>query len=128
VIAGQLVHHYGDVISTFVGWDSLLLAALTEGAAGVMSGSANVIPGHLVSIHRALQKGELDRARREWSQIFPFIDALTSAPYNAAVKAALDAVGFPAGSCRKPILDLDPATAATIAAACAALPALLPAS
>src|SRR5262245_60647544 len=124
VLAGQLIHNYGDVISTFVGWDSLLLAALTEGAAGVMSGSANVIPGHLVSIHRALQKGELDRARREWSQIFPLIDAITSVPYNSAVKAALDAIGFPVGSCRKPILELDPDTAATIAAAASALPAL----
>uniref|UniRef100_UPI000836DA42 dihydrodipicolinate synthase family protein n=1 Tax=Aldersonia kunmingensis TaxID=408066 RepID=UPI000836DA42 len=35
--AGQLIHNYGDVISTFVGWDSYLLAALTEGAAGVMA-------------------------------------------------------------------------------------------
>ena len=51
--AGQLIHRYGDVISTFVGWDSLLLAALTEGAAGVMAGTANVMPAQLVSIHRA---------------------------------------------------------------------------
>jgi dihydrodipicolinate synthase/N-acetylneuraminate lyase len=27
--AGQLIHRYGDVISTFLGWDSLMLAALT---------------------------------------------------------------------------------------------------
>ena len=124
VLAGQLIHNYGDVISTFVGWDSLLLAALTEGAAGVMSGSANVIPGHLVSIHRALLSGELDRARREWSQIFPLIDAITTAPYNAAVKAAMDAVGFPVGSCRQPVLDLDPGAAATISAAAVAIPLL----
>jgi 4-hydroxy-tetrahydrodipicolinate synthase len=84
VLAGQLIHNYGDVISTFVGWDSLFLAALTEGAAGVMSGSANVIPRHLVSIRQALQSGDLDRARQQWTQIFPLIDAITSAPYNAA--------------------------------------------
>jgi 4-hydroxy-tetrahydrodipicolinate synthase len=52
--AGQLIHRHGDVISTFVGWDSLLLAAITEGAAGVMAGTANVMPAQLVSIHRAL--------------------------------------------------------------------------
>ena len=69
--AGQLIHHYGDVISTFVGWDSLLLAALTEGAAGVMAGTANVMPAQLVSIHRALMAGDLDRARREWAQHLP---------------------------------------------------------
>ena len=41
--AGKLIHHHGDVVSTFVGWDSLMLAALTEGAAGVMSGVSNAI-------------------------------------------------------------------------------------
>ncbi|MGW4338077.1 4-hydroxy-tetrahydrodipicolinate synthase [Rhodococcus koreensis] len=122
--AGQLIHNHGDVISTFVGWDSLFLAALTEGSAGVMSGSANVIPAHLVSIYQALQNGDLDRARREWAQIYPLIDAITAAPYNAAVKAALDAVGFPVGGCRKPTLDLDSAAAAAISAAAVALPQL----
>ncbi len=29
--AGKLIHHRGDVVSTFVGWDSLMLPALTEG-------------------------------------------------------------------------------------------------
>ena len=69
--AGQLIHNYGDVISTFVGWDSLLLMALTEGAAGVMAGTANVFPGHLVSIHRALLAGDAERARREWDRLYP---------------------------------------------------------
>lgn len=42
--ARQLIHHYGDVITTFGGWDTLILATLTEGAAGVVAGSANVVP------------------------------------------------------------------------------------
>jgi 4-hydroxy-tetrahydrodipicolinate synthase len=63
--AGQLVHNYGDVIATFVGWDSLMLAALTEGAAGVMAGTANVMPAQLVSIYRAICDGEVERAQAE---------------------------------------------------------------
>jgi 4-hydroxy-tetrahydrodipicolinate synthase len=122
--AGQLIHNYGDLISTFVGWDSLLLAALTEGAAGVMAGTANVMPAHLVSIHRALRSGDLDRARREWARIYPLMDAIMSAPFIPAVKTALTAVGFPVGSPRKPLLDLDPDTAATISSLAAALPQL----
>ena len=122
--AGQLIHHYGDVISTFVGWDTLLLAALTEGAAGFMAGTANIMPAQLVSIHRALVAGELDRARREWAHIYPLMDAIMSAPFIAAVKTALNAVGFPVGSPRKPLLDLDPDTAATISSLAAALPQL----
>lgn len=122
--AGQLIHHYGDVISTFVGWDTLLLAALTEGAAGFMAGTANIMPAQLVSIHRALVAGELDRARREWAHIYPLMDAIMSAPFIAAVKTALNAVGFPVGSPRKPLIDLDPDTAATISSLAAALPQL----
>lgn len=40
----RLIHHHGDVIGTFIGWDSYLYSALVEGAAGVMAGTANVIP------------------------------------------------------------------------------------
>jgi 4-hydroxy-tetrahydrodipicolinate synthase len=122
--AAQLIHNYGDVISTFVGWDSLLLAALTEGAAGVMVGTANVLPAQLVSIHRALRAGDLERARREWAHIYPLMDAIMSAPFIPAIKTALNAVGFPVGSPRKPLLDLDPDTAATISSLAAALPQL----
>jgi hypothetical protein len=64
--AGQLIHNHGDVISTFVGWDSLMLASLTEGAAGVMAGTANVMPAQLVSVYRAVCDGELERAQSEW--------------------------------------------------------------
>ena len=122
--AGQLIHNHGDVISTFVGWDSLLLAALTEGAAGVMAGTANVMPAHLVSIHRALAAGDLGRARREWAQIYPLMDAIMSASFIPAVKTALAAVGFPVGGPRKPLRELDVETAATISSLAAALPQL----
>ena len=114
--AGQLIHRYGDVISTFIGWDSLLLQATSEGAAGVMAGTANVIPAELVSIHRALRDGELGRARAEWARIYPLMDTMMSAPFIPAVKAALEAAGFPIGPPREPVLGLDAATTATISA------------
>ena len=119
--AGRLIHIYGDVIGTFVGWDSLLLAALTEGATGVMSGTANVMPAELVSIYEALTAGELDRARAEWAMIYPLMNAIMSAPFIPAVKTALHALGCPAGSPRPPLLDLDAATAARISALALAL-------
>jgi 4-hydroxy-tetrahydrodipicolinate synthase len=122
--AGQLVHNHGDVIATFVGWDSLMLAALTEGAAGVMAGTANVMPTELVSVYRAICDGELERAQAEWAAIYPLMDAIMSAPFIPAIKAALNALGFPAGSPRRPLRDLDPTTAATIASLAGALPQL----
>lgn len=120
--AGQLIHRHGDVISTFIGWDSLLLAAITEGAAGVMAGTANVMPAQLVSIHRALTAGDLNRARREWAQLYPLMDAIMSAPFIPAIKTALNALGFPVGAPRKPLAELDAATAATIAKLATDLP------
>ncbi|MFJ9708765.1 4-hydroxy-tetrahydrodipicolinate synthase [Streptomyces sp. NPDC101234] len=114
--AGRLIHNHGDVISTFIGWDSLLLQAITEGAAGVMAGTANVMPAELVSIHRALRAGELDRARAEWARIYPLMDAIMSAPFIQAVKAALNAAGVPVGGPREPLLGLDAATTARISA------------
>ena len=124
--AGQLIHNYGDVVSTFVGWDSLLLAALTEGAAGVMAGTANVMAPQLVSVYEALQSGDLGRARAEWEQIYPLMDAIMSAAFIPAVKAAMGATGFPVGGPREPLLELDPMTTAAIASLAAALPQQLP--
>ncbi|WP_416979822.1 dihydrodipicolinate synthase family protein [Streptomyces sp. T028] len=126
--AGQLIHNHGDVISTFVGWDSLLLQAISEGAAGVMAGTANVMPAHLVSVHRALRAGDLDRARAEWDRIYPLMDAIMSAPFIQAVKAGLNAAGIPAGEPREPLLGLDAATTARITALVEALPQLNAAS
>ncbi len=122
--AGQLIHHHGDVISTFVGWDSLLLTAVAEGAAGVMAGTANVFPAELVSVHRALGDGDLKRAREQWDRIYPLMDTLMSAPFIPAVKAALEEIGLPVGAPREPLLPVDEATRARIAAGLAALPHL----
>jgi 4-hydroxy-tetrahydrodipicolinate synthase len=111
----QLVHHHGDVISAFVGWDSLCLAALVEGAAGVVAGSANVIPGELSQLYRLVSAGDLENARALWNRIFPLVDAMLAVPFISAVKGACAEVGFGVGSPRDPVLDLDTATLGTIA-------------
>ncbi|MFK4264084.1 dihydrodipicolinate synthase family protein [Streptomyces milbemycinicus] len=97
---------------------------MPEGAAGVMAGTANVMPAELVSIHRALHDGDLDRARAEWARIYPLMDAIMSAPFIPAVKAALNAAGFPAGAPREPLLALDTATTARISSLVEKLPQL----
>jgi 4-hydroxy-tetrahydrodipicolinate synthase len=119
--AARLIHEYGDLVSTFVGWDTLILSSLVSGAAGVMAGTANVIPAELVAVHDRVQEGDLDAARAAWARIHPFLDAALSTSYIAAVKAALDAVGHPAGPVREPLLPLAPAEAAHIEQLVAAL-------
>jgi 4-hydroxy-tetrahydrodipicolinate synthase len=52
------------------------------------------------------------------------MDAIMSAPFVPAIKTALNALGFPAGSPRKPLRDLDATTAATLSSLACALPQL----
>lgn len=113
--AAQLIHHHGDVVGTFVGWDSLILSSLVAGAAGVMAGTANVIPVELVAVHDAVRAGDLAAAGEAWARVYPLLDAALSTSYVAAVKAALDAAGFPVGPTREPVLPLEPADAGRIA-------------
>jgi 4-hydroxy-tetrahydrodipicolinate synthase len=112
--AAQLIHHYGDLVGTFLGWDSLILSSLVSGAAGVMAGTANVVPAEIVAVYDAVKAGDLATARQAWTRIYPLLDAALSVNYVAAVKLALEAAGFPVGSTREPILPLDPTDAAHI--------------
>lgn len=105
----QLIHHHGERIATFMGWDSLILSALTEGAAGVMAGAANVAPKEIVGVHDAVVAGDFASARQQWEQLYPLIDALISVPFMPAIKASLEVLGMPIGSPRRPTSDLDAA-------------------
>lgn len=112
--SAQLIHHYGDVVSTFVGWDSLLLASVVEGAAGVMAGTANLVPSELVAVWNAVQAGDFQLARDEWDRVYPVVDAVMQQPFVPAVKAVLNALGLPVGPPRAPIAALDPAATSRI--------------
>ncbi len=104
--AARLIHDYGDVLKTFVGWDTLYLAALAEGGAGSVNGAANFVAPQLVQIYDSVQSGDLPAAKAVWNDIFPLMQFLISGGYVAAVKAALQILGYPAGSARQPIGDL----------------------
>lgn len=110
----QLIHLHREHITTIIGADNLILAALTEGATAVMAGTANLVPREIVAVHRAFAAGDFAAARTEWNRIYPLIDAILSAPFVPAVKAALGALGHPIGTPRRPTADLDPASLARI--------------
>jgi 4-hydroxy-tetrahydrodipicolinate synthase len=112
--ANQLIHHHSDHIGTFIGWDALILAALTEGATGVMAGAANVAPREIVAVHQAVLAGDFAKARAEWDRLYPLIDLLLSTAFVPAIKAALDVLGHPIGTPRRPTADLDSASLARL--------------
>lgn len=103
----QLIHHHSDVIGTFIGWDVYLYSALVEGAAGVMAGTANVVPEEIVAVSRLIAEGDLTGARVRWNSLYPVIDALLSVPFIPAVKAGLALQGLPAGVARRPTAGLN---------------------
>jgi 4-hydroxy-tetrahydrodipicolinate synthase len=105
--AAQLIHEYGDAVSVFVGWDTLFLAALLEGAAGSVIGAANVVPRQLVSVYDAVQAGDLALAREMWKTLFPLMSTFISGGYTAAIKGGLELIGASAGPQRAPGADVD---------------------
>ena len=110
----QLIHHHSDVIGTFIGWDVYLYSALAEGAAGVMAGTANVVPHEIVAVSRRIAAGDLTGALELWKRLYPVIDALLSVPFIPAVKAGLTLQGLPAGTPRRPTADLSTEDSARI--------------
>jgi 4-hydroxy-tetrahydrodipicolinate synthase len=114
--AARLIHDYGDLVETFVGWDTLFFAALLEGAAGSIVGAANFAAPQLRAVYDAIQAEDLLAARAEWLRIFPVMQFLMSGGYVAAVRAALDILGYPAGLARAPIEELEPARRAELEA------------
>ncbi|MGW4929854.1 4-hydroxy-tetrahydrodipicolinate synthase [Agromyces sp. NPDC004153] len=117
----QLIHHHDDVIGTFIGWDAYLYSALVEGAAGVMAGTANVVPNEIVAVSRLIAQGDLNGALTRWQALYPVIDALLSAPFIPAVKAGLALQGEPVGSPRRPTTKLGPEVLDRIEGALSAL-------
>ncbi|MFV9429040.1 dihydrodipicolinate synthase family protein [Rhodococcus aetherivorans] len=103
----RLIHHHSQDIKLIMGWDSFSFSALTEGAAGIMAGAANVVPNEIVAVVRAIREGDLHRARDEWLRVFPVIDAMMAIPFTQAVKAGMRLQGEPIGSPRAPLDDLD---------------------
>lgn len=117
----RLIHHHGDVIGTLIGWDSYLYSALVEGAAGVLAGTANVIPTEIVEVSNRIAAGDLDGALDRWKLVYPVIDALLSVPFIASVKAGLELQGFPAGVPKTPTAPLGEADVERIRATLEAL-------
>jgi 4-hydroxy-tetrahydrodipicolinate synthase len=118
---GRLVRHHGDVISTIVGWDALALAALCDGAAGVMCGTANAIPAELVAVARAVAADDLAGARAAWERVYPLVDAMLSTAFIPAVKAAVTTRGLAVGDPREPLGPLTGADRARVEGLAAAL-------
>ena len=102
------IHDYSDVYRTLIGWDTMYLGALVEGAAGCILGATNVTAKPFISIYEAVQTGDLGTARAEWNRVYPVVRFLLSGGYVGGLKGAMDAFGKSIGDPRSPLAAISP--------------------
>lgn len=102
----RILHDLRDVITLLVGWDTMLFAALAEGAPGCILGATNFLARPLVTVHELLKAGDLVAARAEWDRIYPAMRFLVSGGYVGGVRGAMDLLGRSIGTSRPPTAGL----------------------
>jgi 4-hydroxy-tetrahydrodipicolinate synthase/2-dehydro-3-deoxy-phosphogluconate/2-dehydro-3-deoxy-6-phosphogalactonate aldolase len=112
---GQALDRHPD-LTFLAGSDSLLLAGLELGCAGLVSAVANVFPEFVVDLYDAYDDGDESRARDLQSTLYRVRDSFKRGPYMAGVKTALSIrdVGFDVGGLRSPLRTMDDAERARL--------------
>jgi len=101
---------------TFIGRDSLIFAALVNGACGAVAATANVAPRLVAAIYRAAAEGRHEDGRRLQAELTRLRMAFELGTFPAIIKDALDLLGFPVGAPRRPVSRLSDADRDTLAA------------
>ncbi|MCZ7573265.1 MAG: dihydrodipicolinate synthase family protein [Ardenticatenaceae bacterium] len=79
-----------------------ILMGLALGAPGALTFAGNIVPGRLVQILDAWNRGDHDVARRLFYRILPLINIIHIEPVPAAVKHMLNRLGWDFGQPRLP--------------------------
>jgi 4-hydroxy-tetrahydrodipicolinate synthase len=69
-IITELLNRVGNQFRIFCGLEALSLPMLAIGAAGVMNAAGNLAPGRVAELCNAMDKGDLERARRLHVELF----------------------------------------------------------
>jgi len=91
----------------YVGNDAEILPTLALGGRGVISTMGNIAPAQIQSIYDTFQKGDIIASRKLQLSILPLVRLLFADVNPMPVKAALRIMGFDAGHCRLPLVDID---------------------
>ena len=93
-------------ISIFTGSDAMAYSNLELGGSGAIIGAANVAPKIASKIFDNYRKGDLKGARESQDKLLPVIEALGVGKYPAALKEAMNIIGFPVGPLKEPLQPL----------------------
>lgn len=99
-------------LSVLSGEDLLVQPMIAAGACGVISASANVVPGHFLALTDAALAGDFSSARNLQANLSPLIRVLFSESNPIPVKAALGLLGII--KCASPRLPLVEASVQTV--------------
>jgi 4-hydroxy-tetrahydrodipicolinate synthase len=114
----EVIRLCGDRINALSGSADMILPALMLGGKGAIVAVANVIPAQCVGIVEAYRRNDL-AAAGEGQHTASYVNKVLvrENPQIAAIKAALNQMGYGAGVPRKPLKPLDEATAERVRAA-----------
>jgi 4-hydroxy-tetrahydrodipicolinate synthase len=101
-------------ITVVSGDDALTYPLMMQGAAGVISVAANVVPREMADLCAAAAKGNVERARALHRRLFPLMKALFLESNPVPVKAALKFMGRGTGEVRPPLCEMAPANEAKL--------------
>ena len=103
----QIAADCGDAITLYSGNDDQILPLLSLGGKGVISVLANVAPKATHNICRFWFEGKVQESIQLQLSLLPLVHALFCDVNPMPVKAAMNLLGWKAGSCRMPLIDLD---------------------
>jgi dihydrodipicolinate synthase/N-acetylneuraminate lyase len=93
-------------VDVMVGGDDWALEGFCAGAAGWVSGVADVFPAQCVRLWELCEAGDLQPARELYAQLLPLARLDMTPKLVQYFKAALDVLGLGGGPCRPPRLQL----------------------
>lgn len=104
--SSEIHRRCGDRITVLSGEDSLTLPICSVGGRGVISVTANIVPGKMVAMLSAFEKGDCETARRLHEEMLPLCKALFVETNPIPVKTAMNHVGLAAGPLRLPLVSM----------------------
>ena len=90
----------------FNGCNPIALEAFAAGAAGWCTAAPNLIPDETLQLWNAVQKGDLNEARKVFYKQLPILEFILQGGLPSTIKAALKIQGFEVGDPRLPLMPL----------------------
>lgn len=103
----ETIRLVGDRISVMAGTGDLIYPTLAMGGAGSIAAVANAAPKYCSDIYRLFMEGRYSAARDIQLSVLRLNALLTKKYGVVACKAALQLLGLPAGTPKKPLLELN---------------------